>query len=115
MILNVSSTCPNAVEIGFSEFGGFLKLNVPANASNKILKITGKWKVTAAMGGTALENRGTCGESSITIHEIQLFKGSAGCKRRKNLNLIMKNMAFNRSALLDWNIIFCLKFCAYHS
>ena len=79
MLLTVSSTCNNAVEIGFAGQGGFLKVNVPGNVSNKVLKITGEWKVTPAIGNTALENRATCGTHSITIHKIQLFKGSATC------------------------------------
>ena len=77
MLLNVSSTCSKSVEIGFAGKGGFLKVNVPGDVSNKLLKTTGEWKVTPAIGTTALENRATCGYtwSYITIHKIMLFKG----------------------------------------
>lgn len=76
MILEVSSTCTHDVEIGFSGQGGWFKKNVPANSKNAKLIITDTWR---HVPDTRFENRNTCGSKSVTIHQIQLVKGSENC------------------------------------
>ena len=76
MILNVTSTCPNEVEIGFSGLGGWMKSYAPAKAKELLITVTGEWKVTSNI---RLETRTICTGSSLIIHRIQLVKGPANC------------------------------------
>ena len=76
MILNVTSTCPNEVEIGFSGLGGWMKSYAPAKAKELLITVTGEWKVTSNI---RLESRTICTGSSLIIHRIQLVKGPANC------------------------------------
>ena len=76
MILSVTSTCSNEVEIGFSDHGGWLKSYAPANAKELSITVTGEWKVT---DNIRLESRTICSGSSLIIHRIQLVKGPANC------------------------------------
>ena len=76
MILQVSSTCYNDVEVGFAGLGGWFKVDVPANSKSSQITVTDTWK---NVPDTAFENRKTCGGKTITIHQIQLVKGSENC------------------------------------
>ena len=76
MVLQVSSTCPEDVEIGFSGDGGWFKTYVPANSSNHLITITDIWK---GAEDTRLESRQTCGLNNLTIHQVQLVKGTENC------------------------------------
>lgn len=76
MMLNVTSTCPYDVEIGFTGHGGWLKSYAPANAKELLITVTGEWKVTHHI---RLESRTVCTGSSLTIHHIQLVKGPENC------------------------------------
>ena len=77
MVLTVSSTCPMNIEIGFSGKGGWFKTNIPANSNNVQITVTDTWE---DVPNASLDNRITCGNIEtyfrITIHQIQLFKGS---------------------------------------
>ena len=76
LILKVSSTCSSDIKVGFSGVGGWFKKNVPANSNSAMITITDTWKDVPK---TAFENRMTCTGKSITIHQIQLVKGSENC------------------------------------
>ena len=76
MILTISSTCPEDIEIGFSGDGGWFKTYVPANSTNDLITITDIWKGTEH---TRLESRQTCGLNNLTIHHVQLVKGTENC------------------------------------
>ena len=76
LVLKVSSTCSNDIEVGFAGLGGWFKTNVPANSKLAMITITDTWK---NVPNTAFENRMTCRGKSITIHQIQLVKGSNNC------------------------------------
>ena len=76
MILTISSTCPEDIEIGFSGDGGWFKTYVPANSTNDLITITDIWK---GAEDTRLESRKTCGSNSLTINKVQLVKGTENC------------------------------------
>ena len=76
LVLKVSSTCSNDIEVGFGGLGGWFKKNIPANSKDAVITITDTWK---NVPNTAFENRMTCWGKSITIHQIQLVKGSKNC------------------------------------
>ena len=78
MVLRVTSTCPTDVEIGLSGHGGWFTTNVPAYAKDAIITVTDVWKGNE-ITSSRLENRMTCGSSSITIGQIQLVKGPEDC------------------------------------
>ena len=91
LVLKVSSTCSNDIEVGFAGLGGWFKTNVPANSKEAMITITDTWK---NVPNTAFENRMTCRGKSITIHQIQLVKGSKNClndigKPGTNLNILV--------------------------
>ena len=84
MVLNISSPCPNDIEIGFSGKGGWFKTDVPANSNNVLLTVTDTWEDER---NTRFENRQICSRSrlySFTIHQIQLFEGSRNCIATEN-------------------------------
>ena len=79
MVLNISSTCPIDIEIGFALKGGWFKTDVPANSNHFLLTITDTWEDEPK---TRFENRMICStnkRSSLTIHQVQLFEGSKIC------------------------------------
>ena len=76
MILTISSTCPEDIEIGFSGDGGWFKTYVPANSTNDLITITDIWK---GAKHTRLESRNTCSSNNLTIHKVQLVKGTENC------------------------------------
>ena len=84
-MLQVSSTCSSEVEVGFAGLGGWFKVDVPANSKSSQVTVTDTWK---SVPNTAFENRNTCGDKKITIHQIQLVKGSENCfiEKGKYLN-----------------------------
>ena len=90
MTLQVSSSCPNDVEIGFNGHGGWLKSNAPGNSEEAIIEVTGKWKFNsenkAKENNLRLESRTVCEGHSLTIHRIQLI-GHKPCKEGKFLFL----------------------------
>lgn len=69
MVLKVSSTCPEDLEIGFSGDGGWFKVNIPANSTNEEITVTDVWK---DVENTRLESRQTCGSNNLEIKQIQL-------------------------------------------
>ena len=76
MVLEVSSTCPKDVEIGFSGEGGWFKTNVPANSKDVHIIETDVWKSNS---NTRFESRLKCKGSTMTIQKIQLIKGTENC------------------------------------
>ena len=84
MVLNISSTCLNGIEIGFAGKGGWFKTDVPAKANNALLTVTDTWE---DVRNTRFENRQICNRFrlySFTIHQIQLFEGSRNCIATEN-------------------------------
>ena len=84
MVLNISSTCPKDIEIGFAGKGGWFKTDVPANSNNVLLTVTDTWEDER---NTRFENRQICNRFrlySFTIHQIQLFEGSRNCIATEN-------------------------------
>ena len=80
MVLEVTSTCQNEVEIGFSGHGGWLKAYAPANAKATTITATSEWKeADLKVQGHRFESRTVCRGKSLTIHHIQLVKGSENC------------------------------------
>ena len=80
MFLKVSSTCPKDVKIGFSGEGGWFKTNVPANSNGVQIIVNDVWKGDL---NTRFESRIKCKGSTITIHKIQLIKGTENCLNHK--------------------------------
>ena len=86
-MLQVSSTCSSDVEVGFAGLGGWFKVDIPANSKSSQITVTDTWK---SVPNTAFENRKTCGDKKITIHDIQLVKGSENCFIEQGKYLISK-------------------------
>ena len=94
MILTISSTCPEDIEIGFSGDGGWFKTYVPANSTNDLITITDIWK---GAEHTRLESRKTCGSNNLTIHKVQLVKGTVNCLNKGPLMISFNN--YNQNIL----------------
>ena len=77
MKLNVTSTCENSVEIGFTRDNGcWFCSNVTPNAVDSIITVTDKWELMLRL---RLESRTKCAGKSLTIHQIQLAEGPEDC------------------------------------
>ena len=84
MVLNISSTCPIDIKIGFAGKGGWFITDVPANSDDVLLTVTDTWEDYRT---TRFENREICSRDklySFTIYQIQLFEGSRNCIATEN-------------------------------
>ena len=79
MVLQVTSTCPNKVEIGFSGHDGWFKSYAPDNAKASTITVTSEWKEANEPNDPRLEIRTKCSGESLTIHHIQLVRASENC------------------------------------
>ena len=82
MILQVSSTCPTKVEIGFSGHDGWMKSYAPGNSEYAIISATDEWKDE---NNLRLESRTACNGKSLTIHRVQMVHGRKSCLQGKIL------------------------------
>ena len=79
MVLQITSTCQNEVEVGFSGHDDWFKSYVPANAKAETITVTSQWKQANEPMDPRFESRTACSGKSIIIHHIQLVKGSENC------------------------------------
>ena len=85
MILQVSSTCPTKVEIGFSDHGGWMKSHAPGNSEYAIISATDEWK---KVDDLRLESRTACSGKSLTIHRVQMVHGRKSCLQGISFNYL---------------------------
>ena len=74
MVLQVTSTCDKAIEIGFP--GQWFLSYAPAHAKASIITVTDKWRENRDL---RLESREICEGKTLTIHYVQLFPGTENC------------------------------------
>ena len=95
MILEITTTCPSKVEIGFSDHGEWLRSYSPGNAEKAIIKVTGEWKETSSL---KLETRTVCSGKFLTVHRVQFVKGTENCLKGIILITLSRITRINRNS-----------------